>query len=56
MWHVGTWVSDGLGSAGLMAGLDDNDNYDDLKHIFQLKKFCDSTSEMIIPAGTVILL
>lgn len=23
MWHLGTWLSDGLGSAGSMVGLDD---------------------------------
>lgn len=45
-----TWVSDGLGTAGLMVALDGP------TCIFQLKQFYDSTSMMVIPAGIVILL
>uniref|UniRef100_A0A8C4VDB1 EXPERA domain-containing protein n=1 Tax=Falco tinnunculus TaxID=100819 RepID=A0A8C4VDB1_FALTI len=36
MRRLGTWVSDGLGSAGATAGLDG------LKGLFQPKRFCDS--------------
>lgn len=36
MWHLGTWLSGGLGSAGLTAGLDD------LRGLFQAGLLCDS--------------
>jgi len=36
MWCLGTWFSDGLGSARFVIGLDD------LKGLFQHKRFYDS--------------
>jgi len=36
MWHSGTWFSGGLGSVRLTVGLND------LKGLFQPKRFCDS--------------
>lgn len=35
MWPLGIWLSGGLGRTALMVGLDD------LKYIFQPKRFCD---------------
>ena len=36
MWCLGTWFSGGLGSVRFTVGLDD------LKGLFQPKRFCDS--------------
>lgn len=40
MWHLGTWVSGGLVSAGGMLELDD------LLALFQPKQFYDSVSQL----------
>lgn len=37
MWHMGTWVNGGLGSAGSLVGLDN------LRGVFQNKLFYNST-------------
>lgn len=38
MWHLGTWLNDGLVSAGLVVGIDD------LKDLFPPKQFSDSVT------------
>lgn len=45
MWHLGTWASGGLGSAGFMVGLEDSGG------LFQLKWFWDSKIPWKMHAG-----
>lgn len=48
MWHLGTWVSGGLGSAGLKIGLDD------LRGLVQPKWFCECRLSWLVMPGITL--